>query len=198
MQKQKKIKKLLILLPIFISVISCSYIVYKFKVKDNIYKDNTRVLNTITQVLELNTVKYNYSNVITVKKDKSFNNVKIPFTNKSFIIKYNGVINGGIKPEDISIVKNTGDEITIEIEQCRILDHYVDDESIYIYDVNSSIFNKLEIQEVLDDLNKYKEEYEEKIINEGFMEEIKSNTKVSLVNMLNNMGYEEITVTFNE
>lgn len=196
LQKQKKIKKLLILFPIFISVISCSYIVYKFKVNDNIYKDNTKVLNTITQVLELNTVKYNYSNVVTVKKEKSFNEIKIPFTKKSFIIKYNGVINGGIEPKDINIVRNTGDEISIEIDKCKILDHYVDDDSVYVYDVNSSIFNKLEIQEVLNDISKYKKEYEEKIIEEGFIEEIKSNTKTSLVNMLKNIGYEEINVSF--
>ena len=198
MQKPKKIKKLLILLPIFILVMSCSYLMYKFKVNENIYKDNTRVLNTISQVLELNTVKYNYSNVVTVKKEKSFNNIKIPFTQKSFIIKYNGVINGGIQPEDIKIVKNTGDEVSIEIEKCMILDHYIDDESVYVYDVNSSMFNKLEIQEVLNDMNKYKKEYEEKIIKEGFIDEIKNNTKVSLVNMFKNMGYNEVSVTFKE
>lgn len=194
LQKRKKFNKQLILLIIIICVTICSYILYKFN--NDTYKDNTTVLNTITKVIELNTVKYNYSNVITVQKDKSFKNIKIPFTNKSFIIKYNGIIKGGIESQDIDIVKNTGNEIYIEIDQCRILDHYIDDENIYVYDASNSIFNKLEAQEVLDELNASKKEYEQKIINEGFMEEIKNITKVSLVNMLENIGYQEITITF--
>ena len=194
LQKRKKFNKQLILLIIIICVTICSYILYKFN--NDTYKDNTTVLNTITKVIELNTVKYNYSNVITVQKDKSFKNIKIPFTNKSFIIKYNGIINGGIESQDINIVKNTGNEISIEIDKCRILDHYIDDENIYVYDASNSIFNKLEAQEVLDELNASKKEYEQKIINEGFMEEIENITKISLVNMLENIGYQEITITF--
>lgn len=194
LQKRKKFNKQLILLIVIICVTICSYILHKLN--NDTYKDNTTVLNTITKVIELNTVKYNYSNVITVQKDKSFKNIKIPFTNKSFIIKYNGIIKGGIESQDINIVKNTGNEISIEIDKCRILDHYIDDENIYVYDASNSIFNKLEAQEVLDELNASKKEYEQKIINEGFMEEIKNITKVSLVNMLENIGYQEITITF--
>ncbi|MDK2564642.1 DUF4230 domain-containing protein [Romboutsia sedimentorum] len=195
-QKAKKIKKIVILLFILIVVTTGSYFIYKFKTNQNIYKDNTKVMDTISQVLNLSTVKYSYSNVVTVKKDKSINDIKIPFTEKSFIIKYNGVINGGVKPEDINISKNTGDKIFIEIERCEILDHYIDDDNIYVYDVKSSIFNKLEIQDVLEDISKYKKEYEEKALKEGLMDEIKNSTKSSIKNMLKNMGYKEIVITF--
>ena len=160
------------------------------------YTDNTKVLSTISQVLDLNTVKYTYSNIVSVKKDKSINDIKIPFTEQSFIIKYEGVINGGVKPEDINIVDNTGKKIIIEINQCRILDHYIDDENLYVYDIKNSIFNKLDTNEILNDISKYKQEYEEKLINEGFMEEVESNTKASLTNMLKSIGYEEIEVIF--
>ena len=47
--------------------------------------DNTKVLSTITQVLEVNTVKYTSSNIISITKDKSINDIKIPFTQQSFI-----------------------------------------------------------------------------------------------------------------
>ena len=157
LQKRKKFNKQLILLIIIICVTICSYILYKFN--NDTYKDNTTVLNTITKVIELNTVKYNYSNVITVQKDKSFKNIKIPFTNKSFIIKYNGIIKGGIESEDINIVKNTGNEISIEIDQCRILDHYIDDENIYVYDGGfdyNSVFFKTDYKEIdIDIYEKY-------------------------------------------
>lgn len=196
LQKRKKINKVLLPFIVLILLIGSTYFISNKYKKENIYKDNIKVLNTLNQVLNINTVKYSYSNIIEIKEDKSINNIKIPFTEKSFIIKYNGVINGGIKPEDIKIVNNTGKEITIEVNKCQILDHYIDDKNIYIYDVKSSIFNKLDIQEVLDDMSNYKKEYEEKIISEGFIEEVEENTKVSIENILKGMGYNVVNIDF--
>lgn len=196
LQKRKKIKILLILLPILLLVITAGYSINKYKSNKNTYKDTTKVIDTISQVLDINTVKYNYSNIVTVKKDKSISDIKIPFTEKSFVIKYNGIINAGVKPENISITKNTGDKILVEIKKCEILDHYIDNENLYVYDVKNSIFNKLGVQEVFNDLNKYKKEYEKKIIEEGFIDEVKANTKLSIENMLKSIGYKEVEVTF--
>lgn len=197
MIKRKKINKVVLLLPILLLIITIVFISVKWVVKENNkYSDTTKVLSTISQVLDLNTVKYTYSNIVAVKKDKSINDIKIPFTEQSFIIKYEGVINGGIKPEDIHIKENLGNRIVIEIDQCRILDHYIDDENLEVYDIKNSIFNKLDTNDILSDISKYKSEYEEKIIEEGFMDEIKTNTKSSLVNLLKNMGYKEVIVTF--
>lgn len=196
LQKRKKFNKALILLIFLVPLISGTYFISNRYKKESIYKDNIKVINTLSQVLNISTVKYNYSNIVEIKKDKSISNIKIPFTEKSFIIKYNGVINGGVKPEDIEVVSNTGDEILIEIKKCQILDHYIDDENIYIYDVKSSIFNKLDIQEVLDDISNCKKEYEEKIISEGFMEEIQENTKVGIENILKGIGYKVVDINF--
>lgn len=196
LQKQKKINKALILFLFLILLISGIYFISNKYKKESIYKDNIKVINTLSQVLDISTVKYNYSNIVEIKKDKSISNIKIPFTEKSFIIKYNGIINGGVKPEDIEVVSNTGDEILIEIKKCQILDHYIDDENIYVYDIKNSIFNKLDIQEALDEISNCKKEYEEKIISEGFMEEIQKNTKVSIENILKGIGYKEVVINF--
>ncbi|WP_289294187.1 DUF4230 domain-containing protein [Romboutsia ilealis] len=196
LQKQKKINKALILFTFLILLISGIYFISNKYKKESIYKDNIKVINTLSQVLDISTVKYNYSNIVEIKKDKSISNIKIPFTEKSFIIKYNGIINGGVKPEDIEVVSNTGDEILIEIKKCQILDHYIDDENIYVYDIKNSIFNKLDIQEALDEISNCKKEYEEKIISEGFMEEIQKNTKISIENILKGIGYKEVVINF--
>lgn len=196
LQKQKKINKALILFLFLILLISGIYFISNKYKKESIYKDNIKVINTLSQVLDISTVKYNYSNIVEIKKDKSISNIKIPFTEKTFIIKYNGIINGGVKPEDIEVVSNTGDEILIEIKKCQILDHYIDDENIYVYDIKNSIFNKLDIQEALDEISNCKKEYEEKIISEGFMEEIQKNTKISIENILKGIGYKEVVINF--
>ena len=196
LQKRKKFKKVPVLLFFFIILASGALFIFNELKKESTYKDSTKIMDTLSQVLDISTVKYNYSNIVEIKKDKSINNIKIPFTEKTFIIKYNGVINGGVKPEDIEIINNNEDEICIEINKCQILDHYIDDENIYVYDIKNSIFNKLETQEVLDDISSIKNDYENKVINEGFLEEVKENTKVSLENILNEIGYSIVTISF--
>ena len=196
LQKRKKFKKVPLLLCFFIILASGALFIFKeFKIEST-YKDTTKIMDTLSQVLDISTVKYNYSNIVTIKKDKSINDIKIPFTEKSFIIKYNGVVNGGVKPEDIEIISNVENKIAIDIEKCQILDHYIDNENIYVYDVKKSIFNELNVQEVLDDINSCKKEYEEKLISEGFMEEVQNNTKSSIENVLNSLGYEEVIINF--
>ena len=87
LRKSKKNNKVVLLLPIVLLIITLLIHTTIISKDKNEYMDNTKVLSTITQVLEVNTVKYTYSNIITVTKDKSFNNIKIPFSEKSYIIK---------------------------------------------------------------------------------------------------------------
>jgi len=196
LQKRKNFKKTVILSIIMLLLITGTYSIFNIYKKQSIHKNTTKVINTLKQVLDISTVKYNYSNILEVKKDKSINNIKIPFTEKSFIVKYNGVINGGVKPDDIKIISNNKDEISIEIKKCQILDHYIDDENIYIYDIKNSIFNKLEIEEILEYISSSKKEYEDEIINEGFLEEIQESTKESIKSILNELGYNIVNINF--
>jgi len=195
--KSKKNNKVVRRLFIVIVIITVSVHIATTSKEKSEYKNNTKILSTITQVLDVNTVKYTYSNIVSITKDKSIKDIKIPFMEQSFIIKYEGVINGGIKSEDISIIENDGDKIIIEIKKCGILDHYIDDKKLYVYDIKNSIFNKLDTNEILSDISKYKVEYEDKLIKEGFLDEIKETTKVSLENTLKNVGYSNIEIRFN-
>ena len=142
LQKRKKINNALITLMFLALLIIGTYFISNRYKKESIYKDNIKVINTLTQVLDISTVKYNYSNIV------------------------------------------------------EILDHYIDDENIYVYDVKNSIFNKLDIQEILEDISNCKKEYEEKIISEGFMEEIQKNTIVSIQNILKGIGYKTVVINF--
>lgn len=197
LQKHKKINKnkvlaIFIIMGIILGSIISSRLIFSQKPP----KDTSKVLNTIEQVVELSTSKYNYSNIVTITKDKSFKNIKIPFTEKSFIIKYNGVIKGGVNSKDLDINSINKDSITIDIANCSIIDHYIDEENVYIYDVKNALFNRVEVNEVIEELANSKKEYEEKVIKEGFMEDIKSSTKKSLESSLKNLGYKKVIVNF--
>lgn len=199
LQKHKKINKnKIIVLFIMFGIISGIIISSGMIFSEKPPKDTSKVLNTIEEVVEISTSKYNYSNITTITKDKSFKNIKIPFTEKSFIIKYNGIIKGGVNAKDISISNNTRNSITVDISKCRIIDHYIDENNIYVYDIKNALFNKVQVNEVIEELANSKKEYEEKVIKEGFMKEIQEGIKVSLEKSLKDLGYENVLINFSQ
>ncbi|MEG2247024.1 MAG: DUF4230 domain-containing protein [Peptostreptococcaceae bacterium] len=199
LQKRKKInsKKVLILF-ITIGIIIGTIISSGLISPKNSPKDTSKVLNTIEEVTELSTSKYNYSDIVTITKDKSFKNIKIPFTEKSFIIKYNGIVKGGIKSEDIVISHNNKNSISIDINKCSIIDHYIDEENVYVYDIKNALFNKVDVNEVIEELAKSKQEYEQKVIQEGFLEDVEISIKNNLAKSLKDLGYKEVIVNFKQ
>lgn len=199
LQKRKKINKnkvliLFIIIGVIIGTIISSGLIFSQKP----LKDTSKVLSTIEQVAELSTSKYNYSDIVTITKDKSFKNIKIPFTEKSFIIKYNGIVKGGVKSEDIAVSNNNKGSISIDINKCSIIDHYIDEENVYVYDIKNALFNKVDVNEVIEELAKSKQEYEKKIIQEGFLEDVKTSIKKTLEKSLKDLGYREVIVNFKE
>ncbi len=164
--------------------------------QNSMINDESKVLDTITQMIEINTIKYHYSNIIDIEKDKRINDIKLPFTEKSFVVRYEGIINGGIDMNDVEIEIVDEKEIHINIKNVGIRDHFIKDESVYVYDSSETIFNKIEIQEVFDDISNYKIEYEKKIISEGFLDEVKKSVQNELKVLVGAFGYEVININF--
>ncbi len=199
LQKHKKNNKnKIIVLFIIIGIIFGISIFSGMIFSEKDQKDTSKVLNTIEEVLEISTSKYNYSNITHITKDRSYKNIKIPFTEKSFIIKYNGIIKGGVNLKDINISNNSGNSISLDISKCSIIDHYIDENNIYVYDIKNALFNKVEVNEVIEELANSKKEYEEKVIKEGFMKEVQEGVKISLEKSLKDLGYENILINFNK
>ena len=198
MQKHKKNNKnKMLILYVFIGILVISLSLSKiiFKEQQQV-KDTSKVLNTIEKVAQLSTSKYNYSNIITITKDKSFKNIKIPFSQKSYIVKYNGVVKGGVNIKNINIMKNNKNSITIDVNKWGIIDHYIDEENVYVYDMKNALFNRIDVNEVLKELSKSKKEYEKKIIDEGFLKEVQASIRKNLESNLRNLGYKDIIINF--
>lgn len=164
--------------------------------QNKIINDETKVLDTITQMIEINTIKYHYSNIIDIQKDKRINDIKLPFTEKYFVVRYEGIINGGINMNDVEVEIVGDKEVHINIKNVGIKDHFIKDESVYVYDSSETIFNKIEIQEVFDDISNYKVEYERKVISEGFLDEVKKSVENELKVLVRAFGYDVVKINF--
>lgn len=168
----------------------------KFSNKRNIDLLSNTIEENVLKILEVSTVKYNYSNVVTYKDNKKVSGLNVPFTNKSFIIKYDGYIKAGIDLENVETKVKNPKTVKIVLAKPVILDNVIVEEEVYIYDEKDWVFNKLSFDDLYEVLIKEKESMEEKVIEDGLLNDAQKNTKEIFTSLLEGMGFENIEITF--
>lgn len=167
-----------------------------FEIKKHVSLDSTVIIERIEKICELSAVKYYYSNVVAYKDNKKLKDFDLPFTQKAFLIKYDGYIKAGIHGGTIDVISNEDKSIKLVVEKSKILDHVIDEKSIIVYDEKSSIFNGLSINDVFSQIVSEKTNIENKLIEKGFLNEADNNLKIFLEEMLKELGYEKIDILF--
>ena len=102
--------------------------------------------NRLTEISELATITYSYTNMAEFENSRDFYGVKLPFTTKSFIITYDGEINAGVdlSKAEVSV---RGTRVNITLPEAEILSHQIDEDSIEVFDETTSIFNPLKVED---------------------------------------------------
>ena len=195
--KPIKLKNKLIFLIILLSLTISTIMIYS--IINNINNDkvinSTVIAERLSKISELSTVKYNYSNVLALKDSKKFKDFPIPFTEKSFLIKYSGYIKAGVDLKDLDVVVNEK-KVTITLKKAKIFDHAINNEDLFVYDEKSSMFNKLSMQDMVDEISNEKSKVEADLLKTGFLDEANANTKLLLQGILSDMGFENVTIVF--
>jgi len=195
--KPVRLKNKLILLIILLSLTISTIMIYS--IVDSINNDkvinSTVITERLSKISELSTVKYNYTNVLALKDSKKFKDFSIPFTEKSFLIKYSGYIKAGVDFKDLDVVVNEK-KVTITLKKAEIFDHVINNEDLFVYDEKSSMFNKLSMQDMIDEISNEKSKIEADLVKTGFLDEATANTKLLLEGILSDMSFENITIVF--
>ncbi len=186
-------KNKLIFLILIIGLIMIYSIIIKFNNDKAI--TSTVISERLSKISELSTLRYNYSNIISLKDNKKLKDYSIPFTEKSFLIKYNGYIKAGVDLKDLDVLV-TNDSITITLKKAKILDHVIDSKDLFIYDEKSSMFNKLSMQDMINEISNEKVKVEADLIKTGFLDGANANTKLLLQGILSDMGFKNVTIIF--
>ena len=129
---------------------------------------STTIKNQLTEINELALYSYDYSKVGKFSNKLSFNGWKIPLTQKTFIITYDGSIKAGIdlKQAKISI---DNEQLNITLPAAKILSHEIDENSIEVYDESSNIFNQISINDYKSFATKEKKKNEKEAISNGIL-----------------------------
>ena len=192
----KKWKKYGLILLISIAIILSFFLYFKFSTKKEVTLLSNTIEEKVSKILEVSTVKYNYTNVVTYKNNKKVNGLNVPFTNKSFIIKYSGYIKAGIDLNGVETQVVDPKTVKIILDKPSVFDNVIVEEDVYIYDERDSVFNKLSFEDLYEVLIEEKKNMEKDVTKKGLLNDAKNNTEELMTSLLEGIGFENIEIVF--
>ena len=135
--------------------------------------DTVILQNQLSEIRELATVTYGYTNMAQYESSKGFYGVKIPFTTKSFILTYDGTVKAGVDLDGAE-VSVSGTTVTITLPEAEILSHEIDEDSMEVFDEKTSIFNPFTVEDFTSFQSDQKAAMEEKALSRGLLAEARA------------------------
>lgn len=141
---------------------------------------------SLLDINELSVLEYNYTNVGKFEDSNKLLGLTVPFSQKYFIVAYNGKIKAGVdlKQMEIDIQDKN---ININIGESKIISHEIFDDKLEIFDENNAIFNPIKIEDFTDFIKEEKDKLELEIIENGLLEEAKTKSIDFIQSFLSNI-----------
>ncbi|MCB5558925.1 DUF4230 domain-containing protein [Anaerosalibacter bizertensis] len=196
MRSKTKKKPYITIFLIILAIVIALFFYIRFSIKKETDMLSDTIEEEISKLLDLSTVKYNYTNVVAYKDKKKFNGLNMPFTNKGFLIKYSGYIKAGVDLKSAEIDVKDLKNVEIKLDKPKVLDNVINEEDSYVYDEKESVFNQLKLKDLYDVLVKEKENMEKEVIKKGILTEAEKNTKEILTSFLKNLGFKNVKIVF--
>ena len=145
------------------------------------------VINSeIKEIGELATTEYLYTNAAKFTDSKQIKNWNIPGTEKSFLIKWDGVIKAGIDVNEVTTaVDNEKKVLTVYLPNATILSHDPDKESVEVLDESDGLFNPVRLEDQIKVDAESEKAMEERAIENGLLEKAQMNAEGVIFRLLN-------------
>ena len=196
-QRQRRLRFYRILVFLLIALIAVYFFFFRKKfigLNKEERVDNLKA--SIEDIGDVVTVEYNYTDILTYKDSLTLMDMKIPFTDKSYIIKYNGYIKAGV---DLSkaVVKDIKEtSVELDVPVATITDSVLDEKSMVILDQKNNIFNPLDLGDYQDTLKKELNARELKAKKDGLLERAQDNADKILRKLLQGLGFKDIKINY--
>lgn len=192
----EKIKKYSVIILIFLISITLIYAILRYRSGHNKEIITDTIKEKVENIVELSTVKYNYTDVVKFKDSLKISGVDLPFTEKSFIIKYSGYLKAGVNLSTIEVRVKNEDTVEISMDKSVVLENVINEEDIVFFDERDSVFNKLNFKDLYAVLLGQKEKVKEEALDRGLLLEAEDNAEEILISLLKEMKYKNIIIKF--
>lgn len=166
-KKKRLLNRIVIVVIVCILCFGSGFLISLKQPKSSKITSNT-LFQQVQTISNIATLEYNYTNMGKFTNSADFKGWTIPFTEKSFIIAYDGRITAGVDMKEIQI-HVSGKTIKIAIPAAQILSHEVNENSIELYDETKNIFNPISVKDYADFSAKQKKVMEKKVIEGGLL-----------------------------
>ena len=148
----------------------------------------------LRSVQELVTVSYYYTNMGRFENQVDFYGWKVPFTTKSFIVSYDGVIKAGVDLDRLQVT--VGDEeITVTLPESRIISHEIPEDSLEVFDESDNLFNHITIEDYTAFTRDQKSAMEQRAVDGGLLDRADQEARTAVNSLLGIMpGLEDYTL----
>jgi len=157
------------------------------------------IKSEIKDIGELTTIEYLYTDAGKFEDAKKAWGINIPFTAKSFITKWDGIIKAGIKIDQIIVeINDVKKEIIVHMPKAEILSHEINSESIEILDEKDGLFNKVTVENTVQFEAISKVAMEDRAVENGILDKAYENAKEIIEKLVNNdvVQEKEYTIIF--
>ena len=162
----------------------------KYTAKETII-ESAEIEHQIREINELAVIEYKYRHTSVIDDHDTFKKIifldgtSIPFTQKRVIISMDGTIKAGIDADKVTVnTDNRSKKITIGLPDPQILSNELDENSLYVYLEEDTIFNKVKAQDHSNLRQKIKDESQNLAKENGVMEQATERVKLLIRTML--------------
>ncbi len=143
-------------------------------------------------------MEYLYTDAGKFEDPKQLFGKDVPFTTKSFIAKWDGVIKAGVDISQVTAeIDNTNKEVIVHIPKAEILSHEIDSDSVETLDQKNGLFNTVKVEDVREFDAKSKDAMEKRAIENGILDKAFENAKNIIEKLIGSAIQEfEYTIRF--
>ena len=148
----------------------------------------------LREVSDLVTVEYHYTNMGKFENTLDFYGWEVPFTTKSFIVSYDGVIRAGVDLSQAEVTAE-GTTVTVVLPAAEILSNEVTEDSLEVFDETHNIFNPITISDYNGFTRDQKQSIEQKAIDNGLLTAGQTRAEETVKDLFGMLpGMEEYTI----
>lgn len=134
------------------------------------------IKSEILEIGELATAEYLFTNAAKYSDSKQFKERNIPFTEKSFIVKWDGIIKAGVQVDAVFVdVDEEGKRIVVSLPNAEILSYEVTNTELV--DEKNNILNSISVEDKLKFDTETEEAMKKRAIENGLLEKATKNAE---------------------
>lgn len=168
---------------LFVSLIG-NFVLYKHSQESDEQSISGKIIGeSVSALSQLTTTEYDYTIIDEYSDNREldflFVDTNVPFTEKSLIISFDGIIKYGVDLSEIGtpVIDDENKTITIEMPKIIMISHEIDEDSIQYLDEKDGLFNRVKPSDS-DQLQKEnKLKAEKQAIERGIIKKVQENTE---------------------